>query len=74
MSMNCRDSEERSLAVATIIMSANLAAVYGAQVFRADDKPLYRRAFNTNFALLTSVLSVAAGQYRIRREKPVVKP
>lgn len=45
MSLTCTDSEERALAMAMVIMGANIAGIYGAQIFRSDDKPRYRRAF-----------------------------
>ncbi|XEV07455.1 hypothetical protein FSHL1_012742 [Fusarium sambucinum] len=55
----CRDSEERSLAMAMIIMSANIGAIYGAQLFQSDDKPLYRRGFSVNIRLLAFGLVLA---------------
>lgn len=33
-------------------MGANIAGIYGAQIFRADDKPLYRRGFGIDIAVL----------------------
>ncbi|KAF4815425.1 putative transporter [Colletotrichum tropicale] len=59
MSLTCTDPEERSLATAMIIMSANIAAIYGAQLFQADDKPLYRRAFDSNIGVLAFALVLA---------------
>lgn len=58
-------------------MSANIGAIYGAQIFQADDKPKYRRAFGTNIGLLAAALSLAAGRYiwekyRMKRNEPVV--
>ncbi|KAI4747548.1 hypothetical protein E4T50_02147 [Aureobasidium sp. EXF-12298] len=50
MSLTCTDSEERALAMAMVIMGANIADIYGAQIFRADDRPRCRRAFNVNIA------------------------
>lgn len=41
-------------------MSANIAAIYGAQLFQADDKPRYRRAFGLNSGLLAIALVLAA--------------
>lgn len=57
-------------------MSANIGAIYGAQIFQVDDKPRYRRAFATNIGLLAAALSLAAGRYvyeryRVKRNKPV---
>ncbi|KXJ87076.1 alternative sulfate transporter [Microdochium bolleyi] len=59
MSLACRNPEERSLAMAMIIMSANIGAIYGAQLFQEDDKPLYRRAFNVNIGLIALALALA---------------
>ena len=44
-------------------MSANIAAIYGAQLFQADDKPRYRRAFGLNSGLLAIALVLAAVRY-----------
>ncbi|CCF40113.1 alternative sulfate transporter [Colletotrichum higginsianum] len=63
MSLTCNDSEERSLAMAMIIMSANIAAIYGAQLFQEDDKPRYRRAFDSNIRILAFALVLAAVRY-----------
>ncbi|KAF6821161.1 alternative sulfate transporter [Colletotrichum musicola] len=63
MSLTCTDPEERSLAMAMIIMSANIAAIYGAQLFQADDKPLYRRAFDSNIGILSFALALACIRY-----------
>lgn len=53
MSLTCTDSEERALAMAMVIMGANTAGIYGAQIFRADDKPRYRRAFVIGISVLS---------------------
>ncbi|KAI0177976.1 major facilitator superfamily domain-containing protein [Pestalotiopsis sp. NC0098] len=63
MSLACRDSEERSLAMAMIIMSANIGAIYGAQIFQSEDAPLYRRAFTINLSLLAGALVLAMFKY-----------
>ncbi|KAH0422345.1 alternative sulfate transporter [Colletotrichum camelliae] len=63
MSLTCTDPEERSLAMAMIIMSANIAAIYGAHLFQADDKPLYRRAFDSNIGILAFALVLACIRY-----------
>ncbi|GIZ46510.1 hypothetical protein CKM354_000963600 [Cercospora kikuchii] len=52
LSLTCTDSEERALAMALVIMGANIAGIYGAQIFRADDKPRYRRGFSIGIAVL----------------------
>ncbi|KAK5996049.1 putative transporter-like protein [Cladobotryum mycophilum] len=49
----CDDSEQRALAMAGVIMNANIAGIYGAQIFRKDDKPLYRRGFSVAIAVLS---------------------
>jgi len=40
-------------------MGANIAGIYGAQIFRSDDRPKYRRGFTTNCAILTTALILA---------------
>ncbi|KAK3341993.1 major facilitator superfamily domain-containing protein [Lasiosphaeria hispida] len=62
MSLTCEDSEVRALAMAMVIMGANIAGIYGAQIFRADDKPFYRRGFSINIAVLTVGLVLAIGR------------
>ncbi|EGP88996.1 putative major facilitator superfamily transporter [Zymoseptoria tritici IPO323] len=52
MSLTCTDSEERALAMAMVIMGANIAGIYGAQLYREDDSPRYRRAFLVAMAVL----------------------
>lgn len=60
---NSRDGEERVLSSAFIIMAANTAGIYGGQIFRADDKPLYIRGFNVNIAILSGALAFAIYQF-----------
>src|ERR1700761_7076798 len=53
-------------------MGANMAGIYGAQIFRSDDKPRYRRAFSVNIGVLAFGLALAVGRYiddRILRRK-----
>jgi hypothetical protein len=53
-------------------MGANIAGIYGAQIFRADDKPLYRRGFSIGIGVLTFGLVLATIRYiddRIRRRR-----
>lgn len=40
-------------------MGANTAGIYGAQIFREDDKPRYRRGFTINIAILALGLVLA---------------
>ncbi|WOO78341.1 putative transporter [Vanrija pseudolonga] len=63
MSLSARDSEERALAMAMVIMGANTAGIYGAQIFRSDDKPKYRRGFSINIAILAFGLLLAIIRY-----------
>lgn len=44
-------------------MSANIAAIYGVQLFQADDKPLYRRAFDSNIGILAFAFVLACVRY-----------
>lgn len=44
-------------------MGANIAGIYGAQIFRSDDKPRYRRAFAVACAILAFGLLVAIIRY-----------
>ncbi|KAH8879267.1 putative MFS transporter [Thozetella sp. PMI_491] len=59
MSLTCDDSEQRALAMAGVIMNANIAGIYGAQIFRQDDRPLYRRGFTVAIVVLAVGLSLA---------------
>ncbi|WWD20928.1 hypothetical protein CI109_105406 [Kwoniella shandongensis] len=72
MSLACRDSEERALAMTMAIMGGNIAGIYGAQIFRSEDRPRYRRAFSVGIAVLSVGLLLAAVRYvddRIRRRR-----
>jgi len=40
-------------------MGANIAGIYGAQIFRADDRPRYRRAFGVCIGVLAAGLVLA---------------
>ena len=53
-------------------MGANIAGIYGAQIFRADDKPRYRRGFGIDIAVLAFGLLIATLRYiddRVRRRR-----
>jgi hypothetical protein len=52
-----------------IAMSANIGAIYGAQIFQSDDAPRYRLAFATNIGLITAALSLAIGRYCWERSR-----
>lgn len=40
-------------------MGANIAGIYGAQIFRKDDSPLYRRGFSVAIAVIAVGLVLA---------------
>jgi hypothetical protein len=40
-------------------MGGNIAGIYGAQIFRSDDRPRYRRAFTIGLAILAFGVLVA---------------
>lgn len=44
-------------------MGANIAGIYGAQIFRSDDNPRYRRAFAVAAAVLAFGLIIAIIRY-----------
>lgn len=44
-------------------MGANIAGIYGAQIFRNDDRPRYRRAFAIACAVLAFGLMLALFRY-----------
>jgi hypothetical protein len=44
-------------------MGANIAGIYGAQIFRADDRPLYQRGFSIAIAVLAFGLSLAIARW-----------
>lgn len=53
-------------------MGANIAGIYGAQIFREDDKPRYRRAFAVACAVLAVGLLLAIVRYvddKIRKRR-----
>lgn len=53
-------------------MGANAAGIYGAQIFRADDKPKYRRGFSIGIGVLGVGIILAVIRYvddRIRRRR-----
>ncbi|WVQ82588.1 hypothetical protein IAT38_004718 [Cryptococcus sp. DSM 104549] len=51
VALNARTPAERSITYAVYIGCSNLGSVYGNQVFRASDAPLYRRAWAAILAL-----------------------
>ncbi|WVQ99096.1 hypothetical protein IAU59_006228 [Kwoniella sp. CBS 9459] len=68
LALNCRNPQERSVAMAMFIMAANTGALVGSQLLRGDDAPLYRRGFKVcvglvSFSLLFAILQHV--QYRV---------
>jgi hypothetical protein len=63
LSLACDDSEQRALAMAGVIMGANIAGIYGAQIFRKDDAPKYHRGFSIAIAVLCVGLVLAIGRW-----------
>ncbi|KAL4863348.1 hypothetical protein BDV12DRAFT_202192 [Aspergillus spectabilis] len=41
LSVYCKSPQERSIAMALVVMAANCAGISGSQIFRTDDRPLY---------------------------------
>jgi hypothetical protein len=55
-----------------VIMGANIAGIYGAQIFRSEDRPLYKRGFAINLAIVSTAVVLAGIRYVddiIRRRK-----
>lgn len=51
-------------------MAANAAGIYGAQLFRSDDKPRYHRGLTINVVLIAAALAFAIFQgFYYRRKK-----
>lgn len=44
-------------------MGANIAGIYGAQIFRLDDRPRYRRAFGICIGVLAAGIALAVIRY-----------
>ncbi|KAI7784942.1 alternative sulfate transporter [Diaporthe eres] len=63
VSVTCHDSEVRALAMAIMVMAGNIAGIYGAQIFREEDNPLYRRGFNIGIAILATSCFLAIIRY-----------
>ena len=54
-------------------MGANCAGIYGAQLFRQDDRPRYRRGFTVNICILALGLGLAVIRYIDDRVRKVRK-
>lgn len=46
-----------------MVMADNIAGIYGAQIFREEDNPLYRRGFNIGIAILATSCCLAIIRY-----------
>ncbi|CAJ2504093.1 Uu.00g114870.m01.CDS01 [Anthostomella pinea] len=56
LTVNCQRPQQRSVAMAMIIMGANAAGIAGSQVFRTQDAPGYHNAFTACLALSAVVV------------------
>jgi len=63
LSLTCTDSEERALAMAMVIMGANIAGIYGAQIFRQEDRPKYRTGFSIGIGILAFAIVLSTVRY-----------
>ncbi|KAI9733266.1 MAG: hypothetical protein M1834_003350 [Cirrosporium novae-zelandiae] len=66
LSVNCKTAQQRSVAMAMIVMAANTGGIAGSQVFRTEDAPKYLRAFTAIVALAASgwvITALQIGQY-----------
>lgn len=80
MALNAPTAGERSITLALMIMSANTAGIIGAQLFQAEDGPLYRTGWTVILSLVSLSLAtsvVANAQYFVlnrRRKQAGDKP
>ncbi|RDW68703.1 uncharacterized protein DSM5745_08463 [Aspergillus mulundensis] len=56
LSVYCKTPQERSVAMALVVMAANCAGISGSQIFRTEDKPLYLHG-------LTAICALAAASW-----------
>ncbi|KAL2833008.1 major facilitator superfamily domain-containing protein [Aspergillus cavernicola] len=56
LSVSCRKPQERSIAMAVLIMAANMAGIAGHQIFHTADSPRYLRG-------LTAICALAAASW-----------
>lgn len=74
LSFYCRTPQERSVAMALVVMAANCAGIAGSQIFRTSDAPKYLHGLTASTALagaswgLCLLLGV---QYYFHRKKAV---
>ncbi|KAJ5178706.1 hypothetical protein N7492_001916 [Penicillium capsulatum] len=72
LSVYCRSPQERSVALAFIVMAANLSGISGSQIFRTSDAPKYTQGLTAICCLASASWALAAilsVQYYIRRHK-----
>ncbi|KAJ5602223.1 hypothetical protein N7510_011757 [Penicillium lagena] len=75
LSVYCTTPQERSVAMALIVMAANCAGISGSQIFRTSDAPKYLHGLTAICALagVSWVLALVLGvQYYISRKKALV--
>ncbi|KAJ5777037.1 hypothetical protein N7520_000283 [Penicillium odoratum] len=74
LSVYCRTPQERSVAMALIVMAANCAGISGSQIFRTSDAPKYLHGLTAICSLAGAswVLAlVLCAQYYIHRQRAV---
>ncbi|KAJ5385833.1 hypothetical protein N7509_008374, partial [Penicillium cosmopolitanum] len=72
LSIYCHTPQERSVAMALVVMAANCAGISGSQIFRTADAPKYTHGLTAICALAGASWGLAAilgAQYYIRRRK-----
>ncbi|CAI7604434.1 unnamed protein product [Penicillium pancosmium] len=72
LSVYCRTPQERSVAMALVVMAANCAGISGSQIFRTADAPKYTHGLTAICALAGASWGLGAilgAQYYIRRRK-----
>ncbi|KAF4119412.1 Major Facilitator Superfamily [Geosmithia morbida] len=72
LSVHCKKPQERSVALALIIMAANCAGISGSQIFRASNAPHYLKSLTAICALMGGawVLTAVLGlQYYMKQNK-----
>jgi small-conductance mechanosensitive channel len=62
LALNAKTAGERSITLAILIMSANIAGIIGSQLFQAQDAPLYKTGWTVILVLvsLSLLMSVIA--------------
>ncbi|KAJ5440229.1 uncharacterized protein N7458_011227 [Penicillium daleae] len=77
LSVYCSTPQERSVAMALVVMAANCAGISGSQIFRTSDAPKYVHGLTAICALAGASWALAAVlcvQYYVRRRKEVTEP